>query len=95
MTIDVDTVRKVASLAHIREAEERLPALAQELSAIMRWIEQLDEVDTTDVAPMTSAVASGLPMRDDNVTEGGDSAAILANAPKVRDGFFVVPKVVE
>ena len=95
MTIDVETVRKVARLAHIREDEERLPALAGELSAIMRWIEQLDEVDTDGVAPMTSAVASALRMRDDQVTEGGDSASILANAPKVRDGFFVVPKVVE
>ena len=95
MTIDVETVRKVARLAHIREDEERLPALAGELSTIMRWIEQLDEVDTDGVAPMTSAVAAALPMRDDQVTEGGDSASILANAPKVRDGFFVVPKVVE
>jgi len=95
MTIDVEIVRKVARLAHIREDEERLPALAGELSTIMRWIEQLDEVDTDGVAPMTSAVAAALPMRDDQVTEGGDSASILANAPKVRDGFFVVPKVVE
>ncbi len=95
MTIDVDTVRKVAKLAHIREAEDRLPALAKELSGIMHWIEQLDEVDTTGVEPMTSAVAVALPMRDDVVTDGGDSVAILANAPKARDGFFVVPKVVE
>ena len=95
MAIDVETVRKVARLAHIREPEERLAALAGELSGILRWIEQLNEVDTEGVEPMTSAVAVALPMREDVVTEGGDAAAVLANAPKVRDGFFVVPKVIE
>ena len=91
----VDTVRKVAELARIREPEARLAALAGELSGILAWIEQLNEVDVDGVEPMTSAVAATLPMRDDVVTEGGDAAAILANAPKSRDGFFVVPKVVE
>jgi aspartyl-tRNA(Asn)/glutamyl-tRNA(Gln) amidotransferase subunit C len=95
MAIDVDTVRKVANLAQIREPEDRLAALAGELSGILQWIEQLDEVDTAGVEPMTSAVAVSLPMRDDVVTDGGDPGAILANAPKSRDGFFVVPKVVE
>jgi aspartyl-tRNA(Asn)/glutamyl-tRNA(Gln) amidotransferase subunit C len=95
MTIDVATVRKVAKLAHIREDEASLPALAAELDGIMRWIDQLGEVDTQDVEPMTSAVAARLPMREDVVTEGGDAAMILANAPASRDGFFVVPKVVE
>ena len=95
MTIDVETVRKVARLAHIREPEARLEALAKELSGIMGWIEQLGEVDTTDVEPMTSAVKQALPMREDVVTEGGDAGVILANAPKSKDGFFVVPKVVE
>jgi len=95
MAIDVDTVRKVANLAQIREPDDRLEALAKELSGILQWIEQLDEVDTTGVAPMTSAVAMPAPMREDVVTEGGDAAAILANAPATRNGFFVVPKVVE
>ena len=95
MAIDVETVRKVARLAHIREPEDRLASLAGELSGILRWIEQLNEVDTDGVEPMTSAVALALPMREDVVTEGGDASAVLANAPKVRDGFFVVPKVVE
>ncbi len=95
MAIDVETVRKVAKLAHIRVPEARLAPLAQELTGIMGWIEQLSEVDTDGVAPMTSAEAVSLPMREDVVTEGGDAAAILANAPKSRDGFFVVPKVVE
>jgi len=95
MAIDVDTVRKVAALAHIREDEARLAPLAAELSGIMGWIEQLNEVDTTDVEPMTSAVAVALPWREDVVTEGGDPATVLANAPSARNGFFVVPKVVE
>ena len=95
MAIDVETVRKVANLAQIREPEERLAALASELSGILQWIEQLNEVDTEGVEPMTSAVAATLPMRDDVVTDGGDPEAILANAPKARDAFFVVPKVVE
>jgi len=95
MAIDVETVRKVAALAHIREDEARLAPLAAELSAIMGWIEQLGEVDTTDVEPMTSAVAVALPLREDVVTDGGDPAVVLANAPSARDGFFVVPKVVE
>ncbi len=95
MTIDAATVRKVAKLAHIRESEDRLESLAQELSGIISWIEMLNEVDTDGVEPMALAVALALPMRDDVVTEGGDAAMILANAPASRAGFFVVPKVVE
>ena len=95
MAIDADTVRKVAKLARIREPEERLEPLAREISGIMAWIEQLNEVDTDGVEPMTSAVSVPMPMREDVVTEGGDAAKILANAPKTDKGFFVVPKVVE
>lgn len=95
MTIDAATVRRVAKLAHIREDEARLAPLAAELNGIMQWIEQLNEVDTTGVEPMASAVAVALPMREDVVTEGGDASVVLANAPGARDGFFVVPKVVE
>ena len=95
MSIDVETVRKVARLAHIREPEERLASLAGEISTIIQWIEQLEEVDTDGVEPMTSAVAAVLPMREDVVTDGGDASVVLANAPASRNGFFVVPKVVE
>ena len=95
MAIDAATVRRVAKLARIREPEERLEPLAQELSSIMGWIEQLGEVDTEGVEPMTSAVAAKLPLREDVVTDGGDAGAILANAPAHTDGFFIVPKVVE
>jgi aspartyl-tRNA(Asn)/glutamyl-tRNA(Gln) amidotransferase subunit C len=95
MAIDAATVRKVAKLARLREPEERLASLAQELNGIMSWIEQLSEVDTDGVEPMTSVVAVKLPLREDVVTEGGDASRILSNAPKAIDGFFVVPKVVE
>ena len=95
MAIDAATVRKVAKLARLSEAEDRLEPLAAELSGIMTWIEQLAEVDTDGVEPMASAVDLKLPMREDVVTEGGDPAKVLANAPSSRDNFFVVPKVVE
>ena len=95
MAIDAATVKKVARLASIRVPEDRLEPLAAELSGILAWIEQLDEVDTEGVAPMASTEAVSLPMREDVVTDGGDRAAILANAPRTERGFFVVPKVVE
>ena len=95
MAIDAATVKKVARLARIAEPDDRLEPLAKELTGILNWIEQLNEVDTDDVAPMTSAEAAVLPMREDVVTDGGDPAKVLANAPKSNRGFFVVPKVVE
>ena len=95
MAIDVATVRKVARLARIAEPEDKLETLAKELSGIMNWIEQLGEVDTDGVEPMTSAVHMPAPMREDVVTEGGDPEVVLSNSPKRAGGFFVVPKVVE
>ena len=95
MAIDAATVRKVARLARIAEPEARLEPLAQELNGIIAWIEQLAEVDTDGVEPLTSVVHAVLPLREDRVTDGGDAASVLANAPKSADGFYVVPKVVE
>jgi aspartyl-tRNA(Asn)/glutamyl-tRNA(Gln) amidotransferase subunit C len=95
MAIDVATVRKVARLARIAEPEEKLETLAKELSGIMNWIEQLAEVDTDGVEPMTSAVHMPAPMREDLVTEGGDPEVVLSNSPQRAGNFFVVPKVVE
>ena len=95
MAIDAATVRKVARLARIAEPEEKLEGLARELSGILDWIEQLNEVDTDGVEPMTSVVHVPAPMRDDVVTEGGDPEMVLSNAPKRAGNFFVVPKVVE
>lgn len=95
MSIDLETVRKAARLAKLAEPEERLQALVGELSGILDWIEQLNEVDIDGVEPMSSAVSVKLPMRADVVTAGGERDRILANAPKAHDGFFIVPKVVE
>ncbi len=95
MAIDAATVRSVAKLARIAEPESRLEPLARELSSILDWIEQLNEVDVEGVAPMTSAVHATLPMREDVVADGGDASKVLSNAPRAADGFFIVPKVVE
>ena len=95
MAIDAATVRKVARLARIAQPEDHLEPLAKELSGIMAWIEQLAEVDTDGVTPMTSAVSMPMPLREDVVTDGGDASVVLSNAPKSSGGFFVVPKVVE
>ncbi len=95
MAIDADVVRKVARLARIAEPEEKLAPLAAELNGIISWIEQLNEVDTDGVEPMTTSVAMTLPMREDEVTDGGNPAAVLGNAPRTDKGFFIVPKVVE
>jgi aspartyl-tRNA(Asn)/glutamyl-tRNA(Gln) amidotransferase subunit C len=95
MAVDAALVRRVARLARIAEPEERLDPLAREISGILGWIEQLNEVDVAGVEPMATAVAARLPLRDDVVTDGGDPARVLGNAPKSDEGFFVVPKVVE
>lgn len=99
MSIDKETVRKVARLARIAEPEERLEPLAKELSGILGWIEQLNEVDIDGVEAMASTVDAKLPMRADETatgpTGGGQPEKIVANAPKTEDHFFVVPKVVE
>ena len=95
MALTAADMKKIASLARIRQPEERLEPLAKEISGILDWIEQLGEVDTDGVEPMTSAVASKLPMRQDVVTDGGEPARVLSNAPKTDRNFFVVPKVVE
>ncbi|MFN3352840.1 MAG: Asp-tRNA(Asn)/Glu-tRNA(Gln) amidotransferase subunit GatC [Brevundimonas sp.] len=95
MAIDAATVRRVAHLARIKTPEDRLEPLAAELNGIMAWIEQLNEVDVEGVEPMTSNVRQPLRLRDDVVTDGAKVDAVLSNAPKAADGFFVVPKVVE
>ncbi|KFI33575.1 hypothetical protein CG51_09060 [Haematobacter missouriensis] len=95
MSIDTDTARRVAHLARIRVEETDLPALAQELSNILTFMEQLNEVDVEGVEPMTSVTPMRLKRRQDVVTEGEMQDRILANAPDAREGFFAVPKVVE
>lgn len=95
MALDRDTVRKIARLARIKVKDDELDHLAGELGQILSFVEQLDEVDTKSVEPMTSAVEVTLPMREDVVTDGGDAEKILRNAPAGMHGFFAVPKVVE
>jgi len=105
MSLDRDTVARIARLARLKVPEEELAPLAGELSGILAWIEQLNEVETRDVEPLSSVSDVTLPMREDKVTDGGIAAKILANAPegavyvdptdKNVGGFFTVPKVVE
>ncbi|MDD7971726.1 Asp-tRNA(Asn)/Glu-tRNA(Gln) amidotransferase subunit GatC [Roseinatronobacter alkalisoli] len=93
--IDLETARKVAHLARIAVPDENLPALAQDLSRILTFMEELNEVDVEGVEPMTSVTPMRLKRRADAVTDGGIQARILSNAPDAREGFFAVPKVVE
>jgi aspartyl-tRNA(Asn)/glutamyl-tRNA(Gln) amidotransferase subunit C len=95
MALDKATVAHIAALARIKVPEADQAHLAGELSNILTWIEQLSEVDTRGVEPMSSAAHLRLPMRDDAVTDGDCRDKILANAPQAARGFFAVPKVVE
>ena len=95
MSIDKATVAKIARLARIHVPEDKRAGLAGELSNILGWVEQLSEVDTENVAPMTSVVEIRLPERDDVISDGGCRDDILANAPQSDGVFFIVPKVIE
>ena len=95
MSIDTDTVRRVAKLARIAVEEDQLPKLADELTGILNFMEQLNEVDVDGVEPMTSVTPQRLKRREDVVTDGSQQEAVLKNAPDAREGFFAVPKVVE
>ena len=95
MAVGRATVAQIAKLARIRVPEAQLDALSGELSNILTWIEQLSELDTEGVEPMTSVVEVTLPRRPDVVTDGGYPDKVVANAPEAAHGFFVVPKVVE
>ena len=95
MSIDTKTAGRVAKLARIKVEEADLPALAQEFTNILGFIEQLNEVDVDGVEPMISVTPQRLYRRSDGVTDGDQQAAVLANAPDAREGFFAVPMVVE
>jgi aspartyl-tRNA(Asn)/glutamyl-tRNA(Gln) amidotransferase subunit C len=95
MSLDKATVRRIATLARIEVSDSELETTAVQLSGILSWIEQLKEVNTDLVAPMSGGTDLKLPWRHDAVTDGGQVAAVLANAPDSHDGFFGVPKVVE
>ncbi len=95
MQVDENTVRRIARLARIKITDEEAKSLEGELSGILNWVEQLGEVDTSDVPPMTRVVAQKLRKREDRVTDGEIADDIVKNAPMVDDHYFVVPKVVE
>ena len=95
MSIDKDTVVRIARLSRIAMEDDALEPMAEELNGILAWVEQLGEVDTEGVEPMTGAIAATLPQREDRPEAGAPPDDLLANAPEADDGFFVVPKVVE
>jgi len=95
MAVDRETVIRVARLARIQVPEDDLDTLAGELSNIIGWVEQLDEVDTDGIAPMTSVADMKLRWRKDEVTDGGVPDKVTANAPDPQNGMFSVPKVIE
>lgn len=95
MQVDEALVRRIARLARIKVTDKEATGLRSELSGILDWVKQLDEVDTKSVEPMTRVVAQDMKKRTDHVTDGEIAADIVKNAPMAEDNFFVVPKVVE
>ncbi|KEQ51330.1 Asp-tRNA(Asn)/Glu-tRNA(Gln) amidotransferase subunit GatC [Sphingobium chlorophenolicum] len=95
MSIDLQTVKKIASLSRISVTDAEAEAMVPELNNILGWVEQLGEVDVTGVEPMTAVIPNKLRLRDDVVTDGDVRDKVLANAPQAEHGFFAVPKVIE
>ncbi|WP_066697351.1 Asp-tRNA(Asn)/Glu-tRNA(Gln) amidotransferase subunit GatC [Sphingobium amiense] len=95
MSIDLQTVKKIASLSRISVSEAEAQAMVPELNNILGWVEQLGEVDVTGVEPMTAVIPNHQRLRDDVVTDGDVRDKVLANAPQAEHGFFAVPKVIE
>ena len=95
MSVDQNTVRRIARLARIAVTDEEVPHLQGELNAILSFVEQLNEVNVEGVEPMTSVTPMTMKKRQDGVTDGGYPEKIVRNAPATEDGFFLVPKVVE
>jgi aspartyl-tRNA(Asn)/glutamyl-tRNA(Gln) amidotransferase subunit C len=95
MSLDPATIRRIASLARIRVEDNEVEPLCHELNGILGWIEQLNEVDVTNVAPLAGAANMTLAMRPDVVTDGGYPDKVLTNAPERIGDFYAVPKVVE
>ena len=95
MALSDATVRNIAKLARIKVPDAEVSSLAVELSNILDWIEQLNEVDTDDVEPLTSVTDVNMPKRADKITDGDYPEKVLANAPNPEGAFFTVPKVIE
>ena len=95
MSVNIDTVKRVAKLARIAVDDEKAARMQGELNAILGFVEQLNEVDVDGVEPMTSVVEMDMKKREDLVTDGGIADEVTSNAPKSEDNFFMVPKVIE
>ncbi len=95
MALDPATIGRIARLARIRIEDWQAEQLGQELNSILGWIEQLNEIDITDVEPLTGVANMALTMREDVVTDGGIADQVLANAPDRAGAFYAVPKVIE
>jgi len=95
MSVDIDTVKRVAKLARIAVSDEKAAKMQGELNTILGFVEQLNEVDVSGVEPMTSVVDVAMKKRVDVVNDGGKADDIIANAPASEDNFFMVPKVIE
>lgn len=95
MSIDRDTVKKVAGLARLRMSDEQLDKHTPEINNILKFIEQLAEVNTDNVEPLANVARIDLKRRPDEVTDGGYAQDVLKNAPEAVEGYFAVPKVVE
>ncbi|MEM9279416.1 MAG: Asp-tRNA(Asn)/Glu-tRNA(Gln) amidotransferase subunit GatC [Pseudomonadota bacterium] len=95
MSVDLDTVKRVAKLARIAVDDAKAEKMQGELNAILGFVEQLNEVDVEGVEPMTSVVEMEMKKREDQVTDGDIVDAVTLNAPASEDGFFMVPKVIE
>jgi aspartyl-tRNA(Asn)/glutamyl-tRNA(Gln) amidotransferase subunit C len=95
MSVDAETVVRVARLARLKLTPEEVPLLQGEINSILGWIEQLQQVDLADVEPMTSVANMNLRWREDVVTDGNNVEAVLKNAPEANMGFYAVPKVIE
>ncbi len=95
MSVSPEQVRHIAKLARIGMSDEEIERLVPELNNILGWVEQLGEVDTDGVEPLTAVIDQKLRLRDDAVTDGDIRDEVLANAPEAQHGFFAVPKVIE
>jgi len=95
MSVDKDTVRRIAKLARVAMDDAQAAEMEKELNALLAWVQLLSEVDCENVAPMASVVEQRLAMREDAVTDGGYAEDLMKNAPQSEGSFFVVPKVVE
>ena len=95
MSVDTATVRHIARLARIAMSDAEVEAMVPEFNNILGWVEQLGEVDTDGVEPLTAVIDNHLRLRDDVVNDGNIRSDILKNAPDAQHGFFAVPKVIE